>query len=68
LRTENLDESLDLAGDPFERVRLYLGALPTDDRRALLEATHFALWKALRTIKTGVKRRKRNAKPPETPR
>jgi hypothetical protein len=65
LRAGNLDESLDLARDPFQRMRLFLGALPPDDRRALLEATHFALWKALRTFKTGLKRRRRNAKSPE---
>ena len=67
LRSGNLDESLELAGDPFERTRLFLGALPPDDQQALLEATHFALWKALRTLKTELKRRRRNARSPETP-
>ncbi len=67
LRAANLDESLDLARDPFERMRLFLGALPPDDQRALLEATHYALWKALRTFKAGLKRRVRNAKSPEVP-
>jgi len=67
LRAGNLDESLDLARDPFERMRLFLGALPRDDQRALLEATHYALWKALRTYKTGLKRRSRSAKSPEMP-
>ena len=67
LRAGNLDESLDLARDPFERMRLFLGALPQEDQRALLEATHYALWKALRTFKTGLKRRIRNTKSPEMP-
>jgi hypothetical protein len=48
LGASNLDESLALARDPFERMRLYLGALPPDDQKALLEATHFALWKTVR--------------------
>jgi hypothetical protein len=51
LRASNLDESLALARDPFERMRLFLGALPPDDREALLEATHYALWKTLRACK-----------------
>jgi hypothetical protein len=53
LPTTNLDESLDLATDPFQRVRLFLGALPPDDQKALLEATHYALWKAVRTYSAG---------------
>jgi len=50
-RADDLDESLALARDPFERIRLFLGALPSDDQKALLEATHFALWKALRAYR-----------------
>jgi hypothetical protein len=49
LPSGNLDESLALAHDPLERIRLFLGALPEDDRKALLEATHYALWKTLRS-------------------
>ncbi len=48
LQARDIDESVALARDPFERIRLYLGALPPDDQKALLEATHYALWKALR--------------------
>jgi hypothetical protein len=48
LRAGDLDECLALAHDTFERMRLYLGALPPDDQKALLEATHFALWKTVR--------------------
>jgi hypothetical protein len=51
LRAGNLDESLGLARDPFERIRLFLGALRPDDQKALLQATHFALWKTLRACK-----------------
>jgi hypothetical protein len=54
VRVGNLDESLALARDPFERIRLFLGALPLDEQRALLEATHYALWKAVRAYKTGL--------------
>jgi hypothetical protein len=54
VRAANLDESLDLARDPFERIRLFLGALPLDEQRALLEATHYALWKTVREYKTGL--------------
>jgi len=66
LRAANLDESLDLARDPFERMRLFLGALPRDDQRALLEATHYALWKSLRTFKTGLRPKSRQARSPDT--
>ncbi len=52
VRANDLDESLALARDPFERMRLYLGALPLDDQKALLEATHFALWKTVRAWKS----------------
>ena len=48
LRAGDLDECLALAHDTFERMRLYLGALPPEDQKALLEATHFALWKTVR--------------------
>ncbi|MBN2466413.1 hypothetical protein JXD38_12405, partial [candidate division WOR-3 bacterium] len=51
LRAGNLDESLGLARDPFERIRLFLGALRSDDQKALLQATHFALWKTLRACR-----------------
>jgi hypothetical protein len=54
VRAGNLDESLALARDPFERIRLFLGALPLDEQKALLEATHYALWKAVRAYKTGL--------------
>jgi hypothetical protein len=57
LRAGDLDESLALARDPFERMRLYLGALPPDDQKALLEATHFALWKAVRACSPGSRAR-----------
>lgn len=68
LRAGNLDESLDLARDPFQRMRLFLGALPPDDQRALLEATHYALWKTVRTYKTGLMRKgRKRAEPPEAP-
>jgi len=50
-RTDNLEQSLVEAHDPFERIRLLLGALPLDDQQGLLEATHYALWKALRPSK-----------------
>lgn len=53
LRAGDLDECLALAPDPFERMRLYLSALPPDDQKALLEATHFALWKTMRASGTG---------------
>lgn len=49
VRAGDLDECLALAHDTFERMRLYLGALPPDDQKALLEAAHFALWKTVRT-------------------
>jgi len=51
-RADDLDEALALARDPFERMRLFLGALPIDDQKALLEATHYALWRALRARRT----------------
>jgi hypothetical protein len=51
LQAGNLDESLGLARDPFERIRLFLGALRADDQKALLQATHFALWKTLRACR-----------------
>jgi hypothetical protein len=54
VRVANLDESLALARNPFERIRLFLGALPLDEQRALLEATHYALWKAVRAYRTGL--------------
>jgi hypothetical protein len=57
LRADDVDESLALARDPFERIRLFLGALPPDDQKALLEATHFALWKTLRAYRTRPKAR-----------
>ena len=57
VRVTDLDESLALALDTFERMRLYLGALPLDDRKALLEATHFALWKTVRAWKSGSRTR-----------
>jgi hypothetical protein len=57
LRANDLDESLALAHDPFERIRLFLGALPLDDQKALLEATHYALWKTLRSYRTRPKSR-----------
>jgi len=57
LRTGNLVEALALANDPFERIRLSLGSLPPDDRKALLEATHYALWKAARAYKTASRAR-----------
>jgi hypothetical protein len=57
LRADDLDESLALARDPFERIRLFLGSLPLEDQRALLEATHYALWKTLRPYRTRSKTR-----------
>jgi hypothetical protein len=57
LHTDGLDESLALASNPLERIRLFLGALSPDDQKALLEATHFALWKTLRTCKPGTRAR-----------
>ena len=51
LHTDSLDESLALAPDAFERIRLFLGALPPNTQKALLEATHYALWRALRAYK-----------------
>ena len=57
LHAGDLDESLALARDTFERMRLYLYALPLDDQKALLEAAHFALWKTVRTWKSGARTR-----------
>jgi hypothetical protein len=57
LRANDLDESLALARDTFERMRLYLYALPLDDQKALLEAAHFALWKTVRAWKSAAKAR-----------
>jgi hypothetical protein len=51
LRTSDLEDSLGLAHDPFEKIRLVLGALPSDDQKSLLEAMHYALWKVVRTYK-----------------
>ena len=48
LPADDLDESLALARDPFERISLFLGALPLDNQRTLLQATHYVLWKTLR--------------------
>jgi hypothetical protein len=64
LRAVNLDESLALARDPFERIRLFLGALPPDDQKALLGATHYALWKAVRACRTRSKVRTAQRQPP----
>jgi hypothetical protein len=67
LRAANLDESLELAHNPFERIRLFLGALPPDDQKALLEATHYALWKAVRAYKAGSRvRTSRSQRPAST--
>jgi len=61
LPARNLEESLTEAHDPFERIRLFLDALPPDDQKALLEATHYALWKAVRAYKSPA--RARTARP-----
>ncbi len=57
LHADSLDESLALARDPFERIRLFVGALRPYDQKALLQATHFALWKTLRACKPGPRAR-----------
>jgi len=59
----NLDESLSLARDPFERIRLFLGALQPDDQKALLQATHYALWKTLRACRPNSRSRASSTRP-----
>ncbi len=48
-RANDLDDAVGLARDPFERIRLFLAALPADERKTLLESVHYALWKVVRT-------------------
>jgi hypothetical protein len=61
LRSGELEKSLTEASDPFERLRLLLGALPEADRKELLEATRDALREALQEYKaysgTGISQR-----------
>lgn len=47
----NIDDALGLARDPFERIRVFMAALPADERKALLESMHYSLWKVVRTHK-----------------
>jgi hypothetical protein len=60
LRAGELEKALSEANDPFETVRLLLGALPEVERKELLEATRDALREALQEYRastgTGISR------------